>query len=161
MKHKAVKWLLAMVLLIGALPLWAQNGVRLSMIFHNEPLPAVLLRLEQNSSYKFLFTYEDVSPYRVSGVVKDATFFQIVDFVLRSKPLHYTVNGKFINIVKGRKDPYKAETDKMQTVGGYVYDAKTKEPVIGAQVRVLGTQVMAVTDLNGAFSFDYYLNGGQ
>ena len=161
MKHKCEKWLLVTVLLIAALPLWAQNGVRLSMTFRNEPLPAALLRLEQSSSYKFLFTYEDVSQYRVNGTVKDATLFQIVDFVLRDKPLHYTVNGKFINIVKGRKDPDKAETGKMQTVGGYVYDAKTKEPVIGAQVKVLGSNVVTVTDINGAFTFDYYLSGGQ
>lgn len=161
MNQKCAKWLLVTLLLIGALPLWAQNGVRLSMTFRNEPLPSALLRLEQSSSYKFLFTYEDVSQYRVSGTVKDASFFQIVDFVLRDKPLHYTVNGKFVNIVKGRKDADKAETGKMQTVGGYVYDAKTKEPVIGAQVKVLGSNVVTVTDVNGAFSFDYYLTGGQ
>jgi len=161
MKQKFAKWLLVMLLLVGALPLWAQNGVRLSMTFRNEPLPAALLRLEQSSSYKFLFTYEDVSSYRVSGTVKDASFFQIVDFLLRDKLLHYTVNGKFVNIVKGRKDADKAESVKMQTVGGYVYDAKTKEPVIGAQVKVLGSNVVTVTDINGAFSFDYYLTGGQ
>lgn len=161
MKQKFAKWLLVMLLLVGALPLWAQNGVRLSMTFRNELLPAALLRLEQSSSYKFLFTYEDVSSYRVSGTVKDASFFQIVDFLLRDKPLHYTVNGKFVNIVKGRKDADKAESGKMQTVGGYVYDAKTKEPVIGAQVKVLGSNVVTVTDINGAFSFDYYLTGGQ
>ena len=161
MKQKFAKWLLVTFLLVGALPLWAQNGVRLSMTFRNELLPAALLRLEQSSSYKFLFTYEDVSSYRVSGTVKDASFFQIVDFLLRDKPLHYTVNGKFVNIVKGRKDADKAESGKMQTVGGYVYDAKTKEPVIGAQVKVLGSNVVTVTDINGAFSFDYYLTGGQ
>lgn len=161
MKQKFAKWLLVTFLLVGALPLWAQNGVRLSMTFRNELLPAALLRLEQSSSYKFLFTYEDVSSYRVSGTVKDASFFQIVDFLLRDKPLHYTVNGKFVNIVKGRKDADKAESVKMQTVGGYVYDAKTKEPVIGAQVKVLGSNVVTVTDINGAFSFDYYLTGGQ
>ena len=155
MKQKFAKWLLVTFLLVGALPLWAQNGVRLSMTFRNELLPAALLRLEQSSSYKFLFTYEDVSSYRVSGTVKDASFFQIVDFLLRDKPLHYTVNGKFVNIVKGRKDADKAESGKMQTVGGYVYDAKTKEPVIGAQVKVLGSNVVTVTDINGAFSFDY------
>ena len=158
MKQKFAKWLLVTFLLVGALPLWAQNGVRLSMTFRNELLPAAL---EQSSSYKFLFTYEDVSSYRVSGTVKDASFFQIVDFLLRDKPLHYTVNGKFVNIVKGRKDADKAESGKMQTVGGYVYDAKTKEPVIGAQVKVLGSNVVTVTDINGAFSFDYYLTGGQ
>ena len=161
MKQKFAKWLLVTFLLVGALPLWAQNGVRLSMTFRNELLPAALLRLEQSSSYKFLFTYEDVSSYRVSGTVKDASFFQIVDFLLRDKPLHYTVNGKFVNIVKGRKDADKAESGKIQTVGGYVYDAKTKEPVIGAQVKVLGSNVVTVTDINGAFSFDYYLTGGQ
>lgn len=161
MKQKFAKWLLVTFLLVGALPLWAQNGVRLSMTFRNELLPAALLRLEQSSSYKFLFTYEDVSSYRVSGTVKDASFFQIVDFLLRDKPLHYTVNGKFVNIVKGRKDADKAESGKMQTVGGYVYDAKTKEPVIGAQVKVLGSNVVTITDINGAFSFDYYLTGGQ
>ena len=161
MKQKFAKWLLVTFLLVGALPLWAQNGVRLSMTFRNELLPAALLRLEQSSSYKFLFTYEDVSSYRVSGTVKDASFFQIVDFLLRDKPLHYTVNGKFVNIVKGRKDADKAESGKMQTVGGYVYDAKTKEPVIGAQVKVLGSNVVTVTDINGAFSFDYFLTGGQ
>ena len=161
MKQKFAKWLLVTFLLVGALPLWAQNGVRLSMTFRNELLPAALLRLEQSSSYKFLFTYEDVSSYRVSGTVKDASFFQIVDFLLRDKPLHYTVNGKFVNIVKGRKDADKAESGKIQTVGGYVYDAKTKEPVIGAQVKVLGSNVVTVTDINGAFSFDYYLSGGQ
>ena len=161
MKQKFAKWLLVTFLLVGALPLWAQNGVRLSMTFRNELLPAALLRLEQSSSYKFLFTYEDVSSYRVSGTVKDASFFQIVDFLLRDKPLHYTVNGKFVNIVKGRKNADKAESGKMQIVGGYVYDVKTKEPVIGAQVKVLGSNVVTVTDINGAFSFDYYLTGGQ
>ncbi len=103
MKQKCAQWLLVTLLLLGSLHLWAQNGVRLSMTFRNEPLPSVLLRLEQSSSYKFLFTYEDVSEYRVSGTVKDASFFQIVDFVLRDKPLHYTVNGKFVNIVPKSK----------------------------------------------------------
>lgn len=139
---------------------WAQGGVRLSMTFRNESLPGVLLRLEKNSSYKFLFTYEDLEPYRVTGVVHDATLFQIVDYVLRGKPLSYTVQGKFINIVKGEKSAVKVEKGKMQTVGGYVYDAKTKEPIIGAQVRIVGTKILAVTDLNGAFSFDYFLQGG-
>lgn len=139
---------------------WAQGGVRLSMTFRNESLPEVLLRLEKNSSYKFLFTYEDLEPYRVTGVVHDATLFQIVDYVLRGKPLSYTVQGKFINIVKGQKSAVKVEKGKMQTVGGYVYDTKTKEPIIGAQVRIVGTKILAVTDLNGAFSFDYFLQGG-
>ena len=49
----------------------------------------------------------------------------------------------------------------MQAVGGYVVEKGTGEPVIGAQVRVVGTNVVTVTDVNGAFHFDYYLTGNQ
>lgn len=161
MKHKCKKWLLAVVLLICSLPMLAQNGVRLSMTFRNEPLPSVFLRLEKNSSYKFLFTYDDVNEYRVNGAVKDATLLQIVDYVLKGKPFRYTVNGKFINIVKTKKTADKSDNNKMYTAGGYVYDEKTKEPIIGAQVRVVGTQIVTVTDINGAFSFDYYLQASS
>ena len=164
MKQKCAQWLLVTLLLLGALPLWAQNGVRLSMTFRNEPLPSVLLRLEQSSSYKFLFTYEDVSEYRVSGTVKDASFFQIVDFVLRDKPLHYTVNGKFVNIVPNSKasaPQSQSDAGKMQSYGGYVYDAQTREPIVGAQVHVIGTTVRAVTDLNGAWSFSHMVTSGH
>lgn len=161
MKQRCLRGILILMMTACCLlSTWAQGGVRLSMTFRNESLPGVLLRLEKNSSYKFLFTYEDLEPYRVTGVVHDATLFQIIDYVLRGKPLSYTVQGKFINIVKGQKSAVKVEKGKMQTVGGYVYDAKTKEPIIGAQVRIIGTKILAVTDLNGAFSFDYFLQGG-
>ncbi len=161
MKHKCEKWLLAIVLFISSLPMLAENDVRLSMTFRNEPLPSVFLRLERNSSYKFLFTYDDANEYCVNGTVKNATLLQIVDYALKGKPFHYTVNGKFINIVKNKKVADKSDDIKMRTVGGYVYDEKTKEPIIGAQIKVLNTKIITVTDINGAFSFDYYLAGEQ
>ncbi|HRN15504.1 MAG TPA: hypothetical protein PLF38_00405, partial [Xylanibacter oryzae] len=82
-----------------ALPLSAQdNDVRLSMSFNNESLAQVLLRLEQSSSYKFLFTYDDVNRFKVKGSLKNAKFFDVINYVLRDKPLDYSVDGKFINI---------------------------------------------------------------
>ena len=50
--------------MLTALTANAQNDVRLSMEFNNEDLPSALARLEKNSSYRFLFTYEDLEPYR-------------------------------------------------------------------------------------------------
>lgn len=159
MKRTAFLLLMLLFSLVTTLPVAAQSDARLSMTFRNEPLPSVLLRLERNSSYKFLFTYDDVAKYKINGRVRDARFLDIVDYVLRNTPLHYSVDGKFINITKGNKNPTAASMTKMQTIGGYVYDEETREPIIGAQVRVVGTTVSAVTDPNGAFSFDYYLTG--
>ena len=151
----------ALLMAIGCLAASAQkNETRLTMTFDNEPLPSVFLRLEQSSTYKFLFTYDDVQNYRVTGKQTNAKFFDIVDFALKNTPLEYSVDGKFINVTLKTDRKRQTSQGKMQTVGGYVED-EMGEPVIGAQVKVVGTNVVAVTDLNGAFHFDYYLSGNN
>ena len=90
------------------------NGTRLTMTFRNESLPSVFLRLEKSSAYKFLFTYDDVQNYKVNGTVKNARFMEIVDFILKDKPLDYKVDGKFIT-VKLRSN--KKNSGKQMTYG--------------------------------------------
>lgn len=83
---------------------------------------------------------------------------------LADTDLGFTVDGKLVNIVKYRSTEHKKAQEhgrSMQAVGGYVVEKGTGEPVIGAQVRVVGTNVVTVTDVNGAFHFDYYLTGNQ
>ena len=133
---KAFMALLAMLTLTVAA--FAQdNDVRLSMTFQNEQLSSVLLRLEKSSDYKFLFTFDDVEKYRVNGSVKDMRFMEIVDYVLRDKPFVYKVEGKFIKVTM--RQAKGDESRKMKSYGGYVRDKKG-EPIIGAQVKVLGRQ---------------------
>lgn len=155
-------------LLTAWLTLWpvaqvaAQDSdVRLSMTFKNESLASVFIRLEKSSTYKFLFTYDDVNKYKVNGSVKDASFFEIVRYVLKDKPFDYKVNGKFINISMKRKGQNKPANGKMRTYGGYVYEKRTGEPVVGAHVRIPGSNVVTVTGLDGSFSFDYYIVGNH
>ncbi len=158
--RKILVFMLMLVVTIVALPAHAQE-TKLTMSFDNESLPQVFLRLEQSSSYKFLFTYDDVNKYKVTGRKSNATVFEIVDFALRNTPLEYSVNGKFINITL-KSDKNNQRSTAQRTYGGYVYD-ENNEPVIGAQVRVVGegipSNIITVTDLNGAFSFDYSFSG--
>ncbi|MBQ9571155.1 MAG: SusC/RagA family TonB-linked outer membrane protein, partial [Prevotella sp.] len=160
--RKKLVFMLMLVMAITALPLHAQNaGAKLTMSFDNETLPQVFLRLEQSSTYKFLFTYDDVNKYKVTGKMQNASVLEIVDFALKNTPLEYKVNGKFINITLKSDNRQQSSTSR-RTYGGYVVD-ENNEPVIGAQVKVVGdgiTQnVITVTDLNGAFSFDYSFSG--
>jgi hypothetical protein len=90
-----------LLMLFCALPFAAHaqnNDGKLTMTFKNEPLANVLVRLENSSSYRFLFIYEDVTPYKVNGKVTNAAFFDVVKYVLRDTPLEYSVDGKFVNI---------------------------------------------------------------
>lgn len=157
-KCKIRKRLLTLLAVLWAMAtgVRAQQDVRLTMTFDGETLPEAFMKLEKSSDYKFLFTYDDVSQYTVKGTVREARFLEIVDYVLRGKPLEYSVDGKFINVTKNGDQP--SQGQGMQTVGGYVCDERG-DPVIGAQVRLLGTNVMTVTDLSGAFHFDYFLRG--
>lgn len=149
------KIIFAMVLFIcSAMMAIAQgNDTRLSMSFNNESLPSVFLRLEKSSAYKFLFTYDDVQNYKVNGSVKNAKFMEIVDYILKDKPFTYKVNGKFINVTLKNS---KQSGNQKKTFGGYVKDTHG-EAVMGAQVKILGANVIAVTDLDGAYHFDYYI----
>ncbi len=134
----------------------ADQSVKLTMSFNNEPLSQVFLRLESSSPYRFLYTYDDVIKYNVTGKMRNAPFFDILKFVLKDTPLEYSVQGKFINITlkDGSSQANPSKQNGIRSVGGYVFD-EHNEPVIGAQVRVVGTKIIAVTDINGAFTFDY------
>ena len=140
----------------GVLPSHGQDidpNEKVTLSFSNEPLTQVLQRLETMTSYKFLYTYDDVSKYRVSGKMRSETLENVLKQVLEGTPLEYSAQGKFINItVKGGGTKASAPSAH-HSVSGRVLD-EHKEPVIGAQVRVLGTKLIAVTDMDGNFSFD-------
>ncbi|MBQ2857987.1 MAG: outer membrane beta-barrel protein [Bacteroidaceae bacterium] len=62
----------------------------INLAFQNEALPTVLKKLEQASSYRILFTYDDVQSYQVTATLHDSTIFQAIEKVLEGKPLTYT-----------------------------------------------------------------------
>ena len=152
--------LLSLLAALAWMAVAAQSSdARLSMTFNDEPLSQVLLRLEQASDYKFLFTYDDVERYRVSGSQQNVGIFQMLDYVLRDKPLKYSVDGRFVSITAAGAASQAKAAGAAECVGTVV-DAEN-EPVVGAQVRVAGTQVFAVTDVNGTFRFSSQHAGRQ
>lgn len=156
-RFKEVMGLVAWLLLSPGLPAAAQQqsgDVHLTMTFDNENLGQALVRLEKSSSYKILFTYDDVSKYRVNGAVRDMPVLEAVKYMLQGKPFDFTVDGKFINITL-KTTGGGASRGAMCTCTGHVTDARTNEPVVGAQIRLAGTKPVAITGADGAFSFKY------
>lgn len=154
-RFKEVMGLVAWLLLSPGLPAAAQQqsgDVHLTMTFDNENLGQALVRLEKSSSYKILFTYDDVSKYRVNGAVRDMPVLEAVKYMLQGKPFDFTVDGKFINITL-KTTGGGASRGAMRTCTGHVTDARTNEPVVGAQIRLAGTKPVAITGADGAFSF--------
>lgn len=143
--------------LLMSIPLSAQSQAKLTMSFNDEALISVFQRLESHSDYKFVYDNEEVSKYKVTLDVTNVTVPSIVEQALRTTNLKYTIAGKLIKVMTRSASTnglQKPEGQKKQTIKGHVYERDTNEPVIGAQIKVIGTDIKGVTDVDGAFHLD-------
>ena len=127
---------------------------KLSLNFKNETLVEVFKKLEAASDYRFVVDC-DASKYRVTGNLKNESFFTVLNYALSGTPLGYSVSGKQITVIE------KAVMGQGNRVSGVVVSATDGEPLVGAQVRLEGTKVAAVTDVDGAFSLNVAPQRGQ
>lgn len=144
---------LVFVVLLGVLTqmAYAASSEPLTITFKNEELSSVFKRLEKQTSYMFLFAYDDVSGYKVEGKLRDASFKQVMDYILKNTPLTYTVEGKMVNIFLKKPSQNK---QAQKTISGRVIARDDGEPVVGATVMIVGTKLGTITDVNGHFQLE-------
>ena len=84
---------------------YAQEQRTLTAEFKDTPLAEVLKKLEKLSSYKILFTYDDVQNYKVTASLKDVTITEALQKVLADKPFSFSdITGGIPSIGKIRGD---------------------------------------------------------
>lgn len=127
-----------------------QTGKRYSLTCRQESLPSVLKRIERMSGYKMLFTNEDLCSYKITVEAKDKTIDQLMGLVIGNHPLSYKVDGEFITV---SSKPDKKPTISKYTVEGKVLDSE-KQPLIGATIRVSGSNDGTITDVDGGFQLE-------
>lgn len=127
---------------------------KLSFNFKNEALTEVIKKLDTATDYSFKVDC-DASKYRVSGNLKDVSLFTILNYVLADTPLDYKVSGKQITVLE------KSVKSPSNRISGVVISAVDGEPLMGAQVRVAGTDLATITDADGRFSFNAAPQAGQ
>ncbi len=125
---------------------------KLSLKFENETLENVFSKIEANSEFSIFYKNELIKNSKeVSGEFKDALIFDILDQVLKSENLSYTIKDKLIMIVS--KDYVAGEGMSQQNerkVNGKVTD-QSGAPIPGASVVIKGTTNGVVTDNDGNF----------
>lgn len=150
MKRKLFLLAILTLCLVAVQPAIAQDDkAKVTLTAKSEELSSVFSKIEKATSYKFNFAYDDVDAYKFTGNITGKTINEALNIVLSGKPFTYAINGKIITITKN------AEKGKRTEVGGIVYNAEDNSPVIGAQVKLVGTGIAAITDINGAFRLNY------
>ncbi|MEG0499504.1 MAG: carboxypeptidase-like regulatory domain-containing protein [Rikenellaceae bacterium] len=124
----------------------------------NVSIKAALEYILNDSGYHLTYSVRDINKIdNVSIELKNATVEQAMSALLKKHGLEYNIIEKDIVISKAAPTPNPVQTTATQpkkiTVAGKVLDAKTKKPITGVTVIVIGTQTGAITDLTGTFSF--------
>lgn len=147
--QRAERCLLAVLLLVVSISVAAQVPSKETLSFEckNESLASAFQRLERASGYKILFTYEDVQSYRATVSMKNRPVTAIMDALLSGHPLAYRVEGKYITVTPADK---RQEKSARRQLRGNVTDQRG-EPLIGVSVRIPGTRLGTVTDVDGNF----------
>ena len=122
-----------------------KTRVTLSMV--NVTVEEFLDEVERQTKIEFLYKSDEVVNLpRITVHEKNAVTRQVISKVLAGIGCNFKENNGIVvvRLIKPRKDSH--------TVTGVVLD-ENKEPVIGAQVKIVGSQLMTVTDAEGTFSF--------
>jgi TonB-linked SusC/RagA family outer membrane protein len=140
---------LSFVLLITAslqIAVASSYAQKISITKQNVSLENVLKDLEKQTGYNFIYNSAMLSmANEVSLNLKNASLKDVLDQSFSNQPLNYTINGNTVVILK------KEQPKKPVSVKGKVVD-KDKIPMPGVSVKVKGTNVQEVTNVNGEYT---------
>lgn len=142
--------LLAICLLFGCLSAMAQ-GQLVTVNFNNGTLRELFASIEKQTTYRF--SYRDVVIDKQQNVTIDmskASVPSVLSAALANKNLEFSVISDKSIAISEKKAAAVATNVKQEKITGVVTDEKG-ETVIGATVRVAGTNNAVLTDVNGAY----------
>lgn len=144
---------LTILLLIASLCQVSANGFSQSITLKqkNVSISLLLKSIEKQSDYVFLYDKTEVSKSgKISIDVKDASIEKVLEMCLMDQPLTYKIFNRTI-VLKGKgTSPF---ISMFENINGRIFDESGK-PVQGASVKVKGTAVTAITDVNGSFTIN-------
>lgn len=127
------------------------SQTRLNLKFENATLESVFSKIEANSEYSIFYKNELIRNSKVvTGEYKDASVSDILDQILKTENLSYTVKGKLIMIVPNSGTTNES-TQQQKSVTGKVTDTGGG-PLPGVSVVVKGTTTGTITDGDGNYS---------
>ena len=140
---------------------YSQN-TRFSFKIENGTLNNMFLYLEQNSEFRFSYNKSDLDDtHRISYEFKNESVEQILNTVLNTEKLSFSIKNKYIIITSKENVPGKPfnniTNQPFLTVSGKVTDL-SGYPLPGVTVVIINTTQGIVTDANGIYSLSNVSN---
>lgn len=157
MRRNLLTTLLLAAVCLFAVPsgVQAQKKSPIKIEFKKAPLADVLKKFQKTSGYQVLFTYDDVKPYTVEGPIVGKDINDALGKIFTDKPFAYTIDGKYVSVLLVERVIPKAPAARQKTyrIKGHVMDT-SMAPLPGATVAVEGSNLVTISDVDGAFALD-------
>jgi TonB-linked SusC/RagA family outer membrane protein len=125
---------------------------RLNLKFENETLESVFSKIEANSEFSIFYKNEMIQNSKeVTAEFKNALIFEILDQVLKTENLSYTVRNKLIMIVPKEEGTNVMNLQQQKSVSGKVTDSSGGS-LPGVSVVIKGTTNGVITDIDGKYT---------
>lgn len=125
---------------------------RLSLKFEKETLETVFSKIEASSEFSIFYKNDLIKDTKdVTGEYKNALIADILDQVLESENLSYTIRGKLIMIVASKDAAIENFSQQENSVTGKVTDS-SGGALPGVSVVVKGTTIGSITDMSGRYT---------
>ncbi|MEG0517240.1 MAG: SusC/RagA family TonB-linked outer membrane protein [Bacteroidales bacterium] len=133
----------------------ALNAQEIKLHYNNVPLKTVLKDLSKQSGYNFMYssalssTTEKISCSIDSNI---ANIHEILQTLFKGKKITYTIKDKQVLLAPASITPANNLPDKYK-ISGVVTD-DTGEPVAGATIRIVGTDIYFFTKADGTYTLE-------
>lgn len=128
------------------------QATKLNLKLSGSTVKAVLNQIEMKSDYIFLYNSNELDENRKLSInMEDATIEQVLNEVLKSQNLKYSILDRQIIIRSNEQSVLRNQNAQNQTVKGKVTGA-SGEAIPGATVVVQGTTNGTITDADGSFT---------
>lgn len=146
--------IMAVLLMLMFTTLGTLAQQRVTVDVKNATLKQVFSMIEKQTTYRFSYK-TNIIDNRADITMKkaDATVNAVLDEALEGRQLDYNVVSSKSIVITAKKARQANVSGGKQKVSGTVRD-DMGEPVMGATVSVVGSDALAVTDIDGKFTID-------
>ncbi|WP_297088277.1 SusC/RagA family TonB-linked outer membrane protein [uncultured Draconibacterium sp.] len=126
------------------------QSTRLSLKVDGISLEGFLLKIEEQSEFRFFYTDNIDVEKRVSGEFRNKKITEILDDIKEEADIKYEVMGRHIILSPANTNDLLKSIQQVVSISGTVTD-ESGEPLPGVTVLIKGTTNGAITDIDGKY----------
>lgn len=143
----------ALLMILIALPMWAQSPGNVTLQLKDTPLLQALQLIKQQAEVKFIYSDEELRHATpVTAELDNVSVQAALNLVLLKQPYTYEQSEGNIFVIKPLSTPPHDNFGNQRALTGKIVDAKTGDPLIGASILDRKSQKGTVSGLDGTFS---------